>query len=98
MIVPTMSYPEIYRVLENAAPKIRYKTEQLRPKAVKCFTREVWNYPAWKTFEYTIPATNDTYVIFFYATDAPSSFGTGWNWHRHGKAGCRERLRTSFRI
>ena len=66
MIVPTMSYPEIYRVLENAAPKIRYKTEQLRPKAVKYFKREVWNYPAWKTFEYTIPETNDTYVIFFY--------------------------------
>lgn len=204
MIVPTMSYPEIYRVLENAAPKIRYKTEQLRPKAVKYFMREVWNYPAWKTFEYTIPATNDTYVIFFYAADAgagekpiagsfcflrhwnpwqvmlisdmapellalplgikflftytshffdryrerhlknpslpimdsicrffsnnylmfnlcepdnrlwtamkmrirrnastaaaPSSFGMGWNWHRHGKAGCRERPRTSFRI
>lgn len=73
MIVPTMSYPEIYRVLENAAPKIRYKTEQLRPKAVKYFTREVWNYPAWKTYDYTIPATNDTYVIFFYAADAVSA-------------------------
>ena len=73
MIVPTMSYPEIYRVLENAAPKIRYKTEQLRPKAVKYFKREVWNYPAWKTFEYTIPETNDTYVIFFYAADASAA-------------------------
>lgn len=70
MIVPTMSYPEIYCVLENAAPKIRYKTEQLCSKAVKYFTREVWKYPAWKTYEYTIPATNDTYVIFFYAADA----------------------------
>lgn len=69
MIVPTLSYPEIYRVLENAAPKIRYKTEQLRPKVVKYFTREVWQFPAWKTYEYTIPATNDTYVIFFYAED-----------------------------
>ena len=59
MIVPTMSYPEIYCVLENAAPKIRYKMDQLRPKAVKYFTREVWKYPAWKTYEYTIPATND---------------------------------------
>ena len=70
MIVPTMSYPEIYCVLDNAVPKIRYKMEQLRPKAVKYFTREVWKYPAWKTYEYTIPATNDTYVIFFYAADA----------------------------
>lgn len=42
MIVPTMSYPEIYSVLKNAAPKLRYKAEQLRPKAVKYFTREVW--------------------------------------------------------
>ena len=73
MIVPTMSYPEIYRVLENAAPKIRYKTEQLRPKAVKHFTREVWTFPAWKTYEYTIPATNDTYIIFFYAADAAAA-------------------------
>ena len=70
MIVPTMSYPEIYYVLENAVPKIRYKMEQLRPKAVKYFTREVWKYPAWKTYDYTIPVTNDTYVIFFYAADA----------------------------
>jgi hypothetical protein len=69
MIVPTMSYPEIYRVLENAAPKLRYKKEQLRPKAVKYFTREVWNFPAFKTYEYTIPATNDTYIIYFYAED-----------------------------
>ena len=64
-----MSYPEIYRVLENAAPKLRYKMEQLRPKAVKYFTSEVWSYPAIKTYEYTIPATNDTYIIFFYAAD-----------------------------
>lgn len=39
MIVPTMSYIEIYSILEIAAPKVRIKTEQLRVKAVKYFTR-----------------------------------------------------------
>lgn len=73
MIVPTMTYPEIHRALENATPKIRYKTEQLRAKAVKYFTREVWSFPAWKTYEYTIPATNDKYVIFFFAKDADAA-------------------------
>ena len=34
-------------------------------------------YPAWKTYEYTIPATNGTYVIFFCAADAGPADVTG---------------------
>lgn len=65
-----MSYPGIYHVLEDAAPKIRYKTEQLREKTSKFFKREVRKFPAWKYYEYTIPATKDTYIIYFYAENA----------------------------
>lgn len=45
--------------------KIKIKKECLLPKTIREFKKER-RFPAWKWYEYTVPATNNKYIIFFY--------------------------------
>ncbi len=66
MILLTMTYKEMYDNLAADYKKIKIKQDYLLPKAVKAF-RKVTRFPAWQLFEYKIPATNNSYIIYFYA-------------------------------
>lgn len=66
MLLPTMTYKEMYDHLANDLKKVQIKEEYLRPKAVREFKNER-KFPSWRWYEYTIPATNNKYIIFFYA-------------------------------
>jgi hypothetical protein len=46
--------------------KVDIKKEYLLPKAIKAF-RKASRFPAWELYEYKIPATNNKYIIYFYA-------------------------------
>lgn len=61
-----MTYKEIYDNLAADYQKVKIKQSYLLPKAVKAF-RKVAKFPAWQLFEYKIPATNNSYIIYFYA-------------------------------
>ena len=65
MILPSMTYKEMYDHLAEDKQKVEIKKEYLRPKAVREF-RRTSRFPAWKLYEYKIPATNNRYVIYFY--------------------------------
>ena len=45
---------------------MQIREDYLRRKAIKEFKAER-KFPAWRWYEYTIPATNNKYIIFFYA-------------------------------
>lgn len=66
MLIPTMTYKEMYDHLAADLKKVKIKEEYLLPKAVKEFRKER-RFPAWRWYEYTIPSTNNKYIIFFYA-------------------------------
>ena len=66
MLLPTMTYKEMYDHLAADHKKVKIKEEYLFPKAVKEFRKER-RFPAWRWYEYTIPSTNNKYIIFFYA-------------------------------
>jgi len=61
-----MTSKEMYDNLAADLQKIRIKQSYLLPKAVKKFRKEA-KFPAWEWFEYKIPATNNSYIIYFYA-------------------------------
>ncbi len=65
MLLLTMTYKEMYDHLANDLKKVQIREEYLRPKAIREFKRER-KFPSWKQYEYTIPATNNKYIIFFY--------------------------------
>ena len=50
MVIPTMTFYEMYEELASDRPKIEYKRQQLIPKAVKKF-RKTLRFPAWELFE-----------------------------------------------
>ena len=60
-----MSYREMYDNLATDKRKVEIKKEQLRKKAIQAF-KKAQKFPAWEIYEYTIPAVNNKYVIFFY--------------------------------
>lgn len=64
MLLPTMTYKEMYDHLANDLKKVQIKEEYLRPKAVREFKKER-KFPSWRWYEYTVPATNNKYIIFF---------------------------------
>lgn len=66
MILPTMTYKEMSDHLAADKQKVDIKKEYLLPKAIKKF-KKTMQFPAWELFEYTIPSTNNRYVIYFYA-------------------------------
>lgn len=66
MLLPSMTYKEMYDNLVKDFEKVKIKQEYLLPKAIREFKKEM-KFPAWKWYEYTIPSTGNTYIIFFYA-------------------------------
>lgn len=66
MILPTMTFKEMYDHLADDLEKIKFRKNTLRSKAIREFRKQCI-FPAWKWYDYTIPATNNKYVIFFYA-------------------------------
>ena len=59
-------YKEMYDHLAADKQKVDIKKEYLLPKAIKAF-RIASRFPAWELYEYKIPATNNQYIIYFYA-------------------------------
>lgn len=66
MLLTSMTYKEMYDNLAKDFEKVKIKQEYLLPKAIREFKKER-KFPSWKWYEYTIPSTNNTYIIFFYA-------------------------------
>lgn len=66
MIVPTMSFSEIYDNIIKDRTKVNIKIEYLRAKAIKEF-KKARKFPAYVIYNYKIPATNNEYVIYFHA-------------------------------
>ena len=66
MILPTMTYKEMYDHLAADKQKVDIRKEYFMPKAVRAFKKKT-KFPAWEIYEYTVPATNNKYVIYFYA-------------------------------
>ena len=72
MIVPSMTYKEMYDHLAADKQKVDIKKEYLRSKAVRALKKRM-KFPAWELYEYTIPSTNNKYVIYFYAENRACS-------------------------
>lgn len=60
-----MTYKEIYDNLAADLKRVQIRQEYLRPKVIKEFKKER-KFPAWRWYDYTIPSTNNKYVIYFY--------------------------------
>ncbi len=66
MIVPSMTFREMYDGFAADSSKIEIKRQQLESKAVKKFKKAV-KFPALELFEYTIPSSKNLYILYFYA-------------------------------
>ncbi len=66
MIIGTMATEQIYDNFMTDQPKINFRIEYLRSKAIKELKRAK-KYPAVVTYKYKNPATLNEYTIFFYA-------------------------------
>lgn len=64
MLIPSMTFYEMYEELAADYAKLKYKRQQLTPKAIKSL-RKANSYPAWEWFEYTIPSRHNSYILFF---------------------------------
>lgn len=65
MLLPSMTYKEMYDNLAKDFEKVKIKQEYLLPKAIREFKKEM-KFPAWKWYEYIIPLTGNKYIIFFH--------------------------------
>jgi len=61
-----MNLHEVYAHLMDEKRKLDWKRDSLTPKAIKEFQRK-GTYPAWLMYDYTVPASNNQYIIYFYA-------------------------------
>lgn len=66
MLLPTMTYKEMYDHLSKDLQKVKIRENYFLPKAIKEFKKEK-RFPACRWYEYTVPASQNKYVIFFYA-------------------------------
>ncbi len=66
MIIPSMTWKEMYIGLETDAHKVKIRIEKSYPKAIKFFQKSS-NFPVWYIDEYKIPSTNNLHIIFYYA-------------------------------
>ena len=69
MILPSMTWKEMYDGLVQDAQKVQIRIDKVYPKAVKCFKKS-GTFPMWYIDEYKIPSTNNQYIIFYYAGNA----------------------------
>lgn len=66
MIVTTMSFKEIFDSLNSEAEKVKYRLDAWVPRAKRSF-QKIFDYPAWQSYEYTIPSTKNKHIMFYYA-------------------------------
>ena len=66
MIVPSMTYKEIFDSMEKDMTKVKIRIDKMYPKVVRTFKRSQ-SFPMMYTDEYKIPSTNNTYITFYYA-------------------------------
>lgn len=66
MVLPSMTYREIYDDLEKDKSKIKQRINKICPKVVREFKKSK-SFPLMHVDEYKIPATNNQYIIFYYA-------------------------------
>lgn len=69
MILTSMTWKEMYDGLATDVQKVQIRMEKSYPKAVKVFKKSR-TFPTWYIDEYKIPATNNQYIIFYYAGNA----------------------------
>lgn len=66
MLLPSMTYKEMYDHLASDLEKVRIKEGCLLSKAIREFKKDC-KFPSWRWYEYTVPATKNKYIIYFYA-------------------------------
>ena len=69
MILPSMTWKEMYDGLAQDAKKVQIRIDKTYPIAVKYF-KKTRSFPTWYIDEYKIPATNNQYIIYYYAGNA----------------------------
>jgi len=69
MILPSMMPREIYDNMEKDKFKVKLRINKICPKVVKEFKKSK-SFPVMYVDEYNIPATNNQYIIFYYASNA----------------------------
>ena len=61
MLLPTMTYKEMYDNLSKDLKKVKIREDYFLPKAIKEFKKER-RFPAWRWYEYTVPASQNKYI------------------------------------
>ena len=61
-----MTYKEMYDHLGDDLKKVKIREDYFLPKAIKEL-RKARRFPACKWYEYTVPESNNKYIIFYYA-------------------------------
>ena len=69
MILPSMTWKEMYDGLAQDAKKVQIRIDKTYPIAVK-YLKKTRSFPTWYIDEYKIPATNNQYIIFYYVGNA----------------------------
>lgn len=69
MITGGMTSKEKYDHLSEDLKKLRYRMDYYRPKAIKEI-KKANSFPIWKTYDYSVPETNNKYVIVYYVDNA----------------------------
>ena len=69
LLVPSMSYKEMYDILMDDFPKVRYWAEKQLDK-VKKELMMASIFPAFKIIKYQSPLSNNRYYIYFYVGNA----------------------------
>lgn len=68
MILPSMSFKEMHDGLMADSKKVQIRIDKIYPKVVRQFKKSR-SFPVSYIDEYRIPATNNQYIIFYYAAN-----------------------------
>lgn len=66
LLLQSMTCREMFDEIAADYQKIKIRISKMHPRVVKIFKRSK-KFPNWYVDEYKIPATNNHYIIFYYA-------------------------------
>ena len=66
MLLPSMTYKEMYDHLGEDLKKVKIREDYFLSKAIKEF-KKARRFPACKWYEYTVPESKNKYIIYYYA-------------------------------
>lgn len=66
MLLPAMTYKEMYDHLGKDLEKVKIRENYFLPKAIREF-KKAKRFPACRWYEYTVPESRNKYIIFYYA-------------------------------